>query len=84
MKRLTGGLIAGALLAAAGVTLQGSSHREAPGNVLSMPRHSKRKNVRNASVEALERRTRSTPRQFLARPKEGAELAWFLASQATV
>ena len=31
MKRLTGGLIAGALLAAAGVTLQGSSHREAPG-----------------------------------------------------
>ena len=31
MKRLTGGLIAGALLAAAGVTLHGSSHREAPG-----------------------------------------------------
>jgi uncharacterized protein DUF4331 len=31
MKRLRGGLIAGALLAAAGITLQASSHREAPG-----------------------------------------------------
>ena len=31
MKRLRSVLIAGVLLAAAGITLQGSSHREAPG-----------------------------------------------------